>query len=549
MIAALYARVSTEEQARHGYSLAAQLEACRERATACGAREQHEFVDEGVSGALLSRPALTALREALRRQGVDLVVVYDPDRLARNLAHQLLLTEEIEQAGARLEFVNFEWRNTPEGQLFYALRGAVAQFEKEKIRERTSRGRVQKARSGKLPLAFRPYGYDYDAPAAALRVNPAEAAVVREVFRLLLTAGMGPNAIARQLNDRGVPTRKGGPWHRVVVRQILQHECYTGTFYTNRYDCTGVGLNRHRPKAERRRCTLRARAEWVPVQVPAIISRAEWEQAQALLGQARRLWTGQPRSEYLLTGLLVCGACRQSMCGARRRRGGGAVRTYTCRKAWAGARATGCPARYVAAAPLEAAVWTRVQALLAADPHLALPAADEAAGAALATELAVVRQALARSEQGRAAVLAVLESGALDAALGAAALQRIQDRQQALATRRDALTAALAHTGGPETVAGERLAAARAFLGELEAELTLAERRSLLRPLVERVVVHQQGITLALYWPEASLVSDGAGGKREGNPDAPAQPEAGAGGGLTLRPDRGGPRGQRDHAS
>jgi site-specific DNA recombinase len=175
--AAVYVRVSTEDQARHGYSLQAQVEACRARAEALGASDVKVFADEGVSGALLARPGLNALREAVRSRAAALVVVWDPDRLSRNLSHQLLLTEEIEQARVRLEFVNFEWKSTPEGQLFYALRGAIAQYEKEKIRERTGRGRLQKARQGKLPAAFRPYGYDYDPGASLLVVKPEEAQV------------------------------------------------------------------------------------------------------------------------------------------------------------------------------------------------------------------------------------------------------------------------------------------------------------------------------------------------------------------------------------
>ena len=150
--AAIYVRVSSEEQAQHGYSLDAQRHACRIRAQQLGATTMVEFADEGVPGTILERPGLTKLRQAVMRRDVDVVVIYDPDRFARSLAHQLLVTDEIERAKIRLDFVNFEWQNTPEGKLFYAMRGAFSEYEREKIRLRTSTGRIQKARQGKLPI-------------------------------------------------------------------------------------------------------------------------------------------------------------------------------------------------------------------------------------------------------------------------------------------------------------------------------------------------------------------------------------------------------------
>ncbi|MEG3067983.1 MAG: recombinase family protein [Syntrophaceticus schinkii] len=146
MRAAIYVRVSTEEQAVHGYSLAEQREACSQRAAELGAVEILLFADEGASGATLDRPGLDALREAVRMGTVNTLVLRDPDRLSRRLAHQLYLSEEFEKAGVQLEFLDFEWKTTPEGRLFYAIKGAIAEYEREKIRERVTRGKLQKPR-------------------------------------------------------------------------------------------------------------------------------------------------------------------------------------------------------------------------------------------------------------------------------------------------------------------------------------------------------------------------------------------------------------------
>lgn len=96
--AIIYAR------AEHGYSVLAQLEACRKKVAEIGAAEVVEFVDEGVSGATLERPALTKARTLLRVGGVTEFVCYSPDRLARELSLLSRLTEEVGKAGARLLF-------------------------------------------------------------------------------------------------------------------------------------------------------------------------------------------------------------------------------------------------------------------------------------------------------------------------------------------------------------------------------------------------------------------------------------------------------------
>ncbi len=349
--AAVYLRVSSEEQARHGYSLEFQAEKCRERALELGATSIVIYRDPGVSGALLNRPGLNALRQAVRNKEVDLVVVLDPDRFARNVGHQLLVTEEIDKSGARLEFVNFEWRNTPEGQLFYAIRGAIAQYEKEKIRERTMAGRLQKARLGKMPHAHQPYGYDYDRSNATLVPNPREAPVVRTIFSLFVKHQLGYSAIASWLNEQGIPTKKAAPsWHRAVVRQILMNPVYTGTFWANRYDCRNLGLNKFKKSADRLRPSLRARQEWIPIPVTALVPQNLWEEAQARIENGIKTWSKRHRRVYLLAGLVHCAACRNKLVGQQVYSGNKRYPYYVCNHFHEGRPR-------IRADDLEAAIW------------------------------------------------------------------------------------------------------------------------------------------------------------------------------------------------
>lgn len=136
----IYVRVSTEESAKRGYSNKDQLQDCRKKA---GTDEVIEYVDEGISGEFLDRPALTKLQKDVRKGLITKVVCLDPDRLSRKLMNQL--AEEFDRQGVELVFVNGEYTRTPEGQLFYSMRGAISEFEKAKINE--TRG--DKRRSGR----------------------------------------------------------------------------------------------------------------------------------------------------------------------------------------------------------------------------------------------------------------------------------------------------------------------------------------------------------------------------------------------------------------
>ena len=124
MNVAIYARVSTQQQAEHGYSLETQVEACRKKALELGATSIKVYRDSGFSGAYLERPALDDLRDAVAQKLHDCIVIYDIDRLSRDTMHLLLLTEEMEK-NAQLVYVNSEYSRTPEGQLFSKFVGVL----------------------------------------------------------------------------------------------------------------------------------------------------------------------------------------------------------------------------------------------------------------------------------------------------------------------------------------------------------------------------------------------------------------------------------------
>src|SRR5215213_3810701 len=181
--AILYARVSTDEQARSGYSLAQQLEALREYAAREGYEVLEEVSDPGQSGASLERPGMDRVRDLVAAGGVSMVLAQDRDRFAREPAYHYLLKKEFAEYGARLGALNDRGDGSPEGELTDGILDQLAKYERAKIVERSRRGKLRKAREGKVIAPIAKYGYRFNGARDALIVYEPEMAVVETIFR------------------------------------------------------------------------------------------------------------------------------------------------------------------------------------------------------------------------------------------------------------------------------------------------------------------------------------------------------------------------------
>jgi site-specific DNA recombinase len=106
-----------------------------------------QFIDDGYSGAMLERPGLDRLRDAVATCEVDAILCLCPDRLSRNFLHLGILVEELRKHGARVVFLNQPAEDTPENRLLVQIQGAVSEYERTKILDRTRRGRQPVARA------------------------------------------------------------------------------------------------------------------------------------------------------------------------------------------------------------------------------------------------------------------------------------------------------------------------------------------------------------------------------------------------------------------
>jgi site-specific DNA recombinase len=275
--AALYARVSTELQEQER-TIESQLAAITRHADRHGLRHTPAltYTDDGYSGSWLDRPALDELRDHAREGRFDVVVVLCPDRLARRYAYQVLLLEELKQAGVEVHFCERPINDSPDDQLLLQIQGAIAEYERAKILERSRRGRLHQARRGELPSPTVPYGYHYAARKyggdGKIRIDTEEAAMVRQLFEWYAAEGTCLDEVLRRLNASSWKTRHGkNEWCFGTVRAMLSCEWYVGRAYYNRTTRERrpprqEGEDRSQGKVVREK----PRSEWILIPVPRI---------------------------------------------------------------------------------------------------------------------------------------------------------------------------------------------------------------------------------------------------------------------------------------
>ncbi|MDA8185108.1 MAG: recombinase family protein [Actinomycetota bacterium] len=383
---AIYARVSSEQQAE-AHTIASQVAALRERVAADGFRlhTDHEFIDEGYSGASLVRPALESLRDLAVAGDIDRLYVHSPDRLARKYAYQVLLLEELRRAGVEVVFLNRELGRTPEDDLLLQVQGMVAEYERAKILERSRRGKRHAAKEGVVSvLSCAPYGYRYVSKQdgggqARFEVVLDEARVVRLIFEWVGRERVSIGEVCRRLNKAGERTpRDKAAWSRSTIWGILRNPAYMGLAAFGK---TQSGALRPRLRAQRGRQLQPKRAvstydqaaeEWIGIPVPAIVAKDLFEMVQGQLDENRqRAREGQRGARYLLQGLVVCPLCGYAYYGKAisLKAAKGQVRDYAYYRCvgsdayrFGGQRL--CDNRQVRTDRLDEVVWQKVRDLL-----------------------------------------------------------------------------------------------------------------------------------------------------------------------------------------
>lgn len=221
-----YVRVSTEEQASEGVSLAAQEEAARAYCALRGLELASVVVDAGVSAGkpLAERPGGSRVLAAVASGAVAGVVALKLDRLFRDAGDCLTVTRGWDDLGAALHLIDLGGQSidtsTAAGRFFLTIMAGAAEMERNLIRERTSSAMAYKRAHREYTGGRVPYGWSLATDGVHLEACPAEQAVIREA-RELRAAGLSLRKIGAELALRGLLPRTGSAWGATSVDVLL----------------------------------------------------------------------------------------------------------------------------------------------------------------------------------------------------------------------------------------------------------------------------------------------------------------------------------------
>ena len=392
MKAAIYCRVSTDNQEAEGTSLQTQLEGCLKYCLDRGYDVAYRF-SEAYSGLSLERLKLNELRELVRAGDIDVVVCHCLDRLSRDPVHGVIIIEELEKHHVTLEAVTETVDSSEVGKLISYIRGFASKLEAQKIREHTMRGKRAKVMRGELPqgTGVGMYGYEWNNETKRREINCVEADIVREIFTGVASSD-SLVSIARRLNERGIRTKatkigesKRKLWHSLTIRRMIHNSGYIGS--------TRFGD------------TILANV------TPAIVSEDIFCAANAQLDKPK-VRTGRPKHEYLLRNHAFCAICGKPLVGHCLNN---KYRYYQCSNARpyenSGKK---CRALYIRADDLEEIVWSKTRVVLS-NPNIILTdlaeASDKASLDSLDTEIKELEKTLYNYEQRRSNLLEAMELG------------------------------------------------------------------------------------------------------------------------------------------
>ncbi|KGE18485.1 recombinase family protein [Paenibacillus wynnii] len=302
-----YVRVSTDEQAEQGNSLFEQQERMTAYCRAMNWESPTFFIDDGYSAKNLKRPAVDRLVKEVSQQKFDVVLNTKLDRLCRNLLDLLQTVSHFQTYNCAYVSVSEGFdTSTAVGRMTMHVLGAFAEFERERIRERVKDNMISLAKNTHKALAIPCFGYDIIDGHYAINQNEAES--VKYIFDLILQ-GYGHRSISISLNDKGIVTKRGKSWDQINVKRLINNRTLCGTrIFNMRENIDG-------------KIKIRDESEWVVVENnhPAIIEPSIFEEAQEIMNSRKPARKHAESETYLLTGLVYCSHCNNTMGGQTNR--------------------------------------------------------------------------------------------------------------------------------------------------------------------------------------------------------------------------------------
>lgn len=296
MKAAIYIRVSTEEQAKEGFSLEAQRDRCVQYIESQGYQLVKVYMEDGYSAKNMNRPHLQELIEDSKKKLFNLVVVYKLDRLTRSVLDSQVILNHFEKNGVKFKSTMEEFETiTAGGRMFLNLMTVIAQWEREQIAERVILGMSKRAEMGLRNNYRLPYGYKLD-DQGQMVIDEETAPIVRLMFDRY-AKGIGSRKIKDELLSRGYHSSTGTPINEKTIMDILVNPAFLGITHWKPKDA---------PESER---IVREGTH------PALVSQELFDRVQSIITRKRSKDISRSSYDYPFSGILKCGHCGNPLHG------------------------------------------------------------------------------------------------------------------------------------------------------------------------------------------------------------------------------------------
>lgn len=318
--AVAYARFSTDLQREE--SVDAQFRAIQDYCDRQDILLIDRYKDEGISGTSDDRPAFQAMIKASKSQGFDYVVVHKLDRFSRSKYDSAIYKRKLKENGVRVLSVLENLDDSPESLILESVLEGMSEYFSRNLSREVKKGMKENALKCKFNGGTPPLGYDVDEDNYYV-LNPWEARAVALIFDMYAN-GYSYTKIIQKLNTEGYRTKKGKPFGRNSLYEILRNEKYIGNYIYSHEDYDGFAKKRnwHRKKA-------RKDAIVIENSIPRIVDDHTWALVQKRREENKKIGGSMKAKRiYILSGLLYCKKCGDKMQGCTRKSSTGKIYAY-----------------------------------------------------------------------------------------------------------------------------------------------------------------------------------------------------------------------------
>jgi len=503
MKVALYARVSSDQQAEKNNSIPSQLRLLHEYALKHNMEVVKEYVDEGESALSINRPAFLEMIGETKKKfpPFQVILVWKLSRFARNRQDSILYKSMLKKRGIEVISISEPIDDTPQGQLMEGMIEVIDEFYSAVLAQETLRGMVENARKGHRNGGFPVYGYknlrvfdEKGNPKTKYEVNEAEAKAVKLIFELY-AKGNGLKNIVMEFAKREIRPRSGSYWSKSTVANILRNETYIGWTVFNKRDKKTTG-RQFKPKDD-----------WVIIKNThePIISEELFNRVQKLIEerQPKNTPAQVTASQYLLSGLMRCGKCNGA-CGVT---GYGRQRKYAYYNCinYSKKGKKVCPGRRLRADELDREVIERVRRLVFSDENMRklmddINAATKSLRVDYGRKTTELKKKAANLQLRTRRQYEAIESGKIDLSL-------VAERLKELKIQKDSLQEEIAYYERlnsqyqPTYITRPMIESYRKEMEEVFVGTNVQEQRNFLKKFIEKIVIHDSRIEIVYYAP------------------------------------------------